>query len=95
MSERTARVARLTRQGAALRLREIAHELRLLVELFPDIEDAFDDDELPVSFILRRDAAAAAKSSQPVEPNAAGTARGIVKRRMKQAWTERRAGSKS
>ena len=46
----------LARRGAALRLRELANELEVLLSAFPDLHDAFDTDELPVSFIVRRDA---------------------------------------
>jgi hypothetical protein len=95
MSERSPHLADLTRHGAALRLREIAHELHLLLELFPDIEDAFDDDELPVSFIVKRDAWAAREASRVPDQATRAAARGAVARRMKQAWTERRAGSRS
>ena len=45
----------LTRRGAALRVRQLLGELHLLVGSFPDLRDAFDADELPLAFILRRD----------------------------------------
>jgi hypothetical protein len=34
---------------------ELVSELRALTSAFPDLSDAFDADELPVQFILRRD----------------------------------------
>jgi hypothetical protein len=43
----------LARHGAAARIREIAHELGGLLKLFPDLEDSFDSDELPISFRLK------------------------------------------
>jgi len=49
-------ILELARRGAALRLRELAHELAILLGAFPDLRDAFDADELPVSFIVKRDA---------------------------------------
>jgi hypothetical protein len=94
MPESAPRIIDLTRHGAAARLRELAHELHLLLELFPDLEDAFDEDELPVSFILKRDARGAAGEGVPPEA-AKAAARRAVSRRMKQAWTQRRAGSRS
>ena len=95
MSDAPTRIVDLTKRGAALRLREIADELHLLLELFPDLEDAFDEDELPVSFILRRDARGTPAGAGAPGQASRAAARGAVNRRMKQAWTERRAGSKS
>jgi hypothetical protein len=40
--------------GARTQLNELAREARLLIGLFPHLRDSFDNDELPVSFILRR-----------------------------------------
>ena len=41
--------------AVALGLRTLWNEVRLLVGLLPRLRDAFDADELPVSFILNRD----------------------------------------
>ena len=43
----------VTKRGAAARIREIAHELGGLLKSFPDLEDSFDADELPISFRLK------------------------------------------
>jgi hypothetical protein len=43
----------LTQRGAAARIRELAHELGALLGRFPDLEDSFDPDELPISFRLK------------------------------------------
>jgi hypothetical protein len=40
---------------AMARFRELVSELSALTSAFPDLSDAFDADELPVPFILRRD----------------------------------------
>lgn len=56
MATYSSHVLALAKHGAALRLRELANELAVLVTAFPDLGDAFDADELPVSFIVRRDA---------------------------------------
>jgi hypothetical protein len=45
----------LTKRRAAFRLRQLLDELQLLLGSFPDLQDAFDPDELPLEFILRRD----------------------------------------
>ena len=34
----------------------MANELDLLISAFPDLDDAFDADELPILVIMRRDA---------------------------------------
>jgi hypothetical protein len=41
--------------AVALAFRALQNEIHLLVNLFPRLRDAFDPDELPVSFILKRD----------------------------------------
>jgi hypothetical protein len=46
----------LARQNAEARFRELVAELKLLTVAFPHLRDAFDPDELPVSFLLRRGA---------------------------------------
>ena len=43
----------LTKHGASARIRELAHELGGLLKRFPDLEDSFDPDELPISFRLK------------------------------------------
>jgi hypothetical protein len=43
----------LAKHGASARIRELAHELGGLLKLFPDLEDSFDPDELPISFRLK------------------------------------------
>ena len=45
-------------------LHYVIDELRLLMSGFPDAKDAFDPDELPLSFILRRDSRRAERASQ-------------------------------
>jgi hypothetical protein len=52
----------LARRGAEARFQELTTELKLLVDLFPHLRDAVDADELPVSFIIQRDAASPAST---------------------------------
>lgn len=40
-------------------MRQLLDEIRMLTAAFPDLHDSFDDDELPIMFRIRRDAAAA------------------------------------
>ena len=48
------------RRGAEARLRELAEEAKQLLKVFPDLSASFDEDELPLNFILRRGARKAA-----------------------------------
>jgi hypothetical protein len=50
------RVAKLTKSGAAIEFKALVDELKFLLEMFPHLRDSYDPDELPVSFILKRDA---------------------------------------
>ncbi|HJR60433.1 MAG TPA: hypothetical protein VJ813_13560 [Vicinamibacterales bacterium] len=42
-------------RAAAFRLRRLLDELGMLMGSFPRLRDAFDPDELPLEFILKRD----------------------------------------
>jgi hypothetical protein len=95
MTNPSSHILDLTKRGAVLRYQELAHELHLLLELFPDLADSFDPDELPVSFILTRDARDAAAAADTRRRRLSASGRRAVNRRMKQAWTQRRAGTKS
>jgi hypothetical protein len=46
----------LAKRGAEVRLRELVQEAKNLTGLFPHLRDSFDKDELPLSFIMARDA---------------------------------------
>jgi len=48
MAKHSSHMLELAKRGAALRLRELANELDILLRAFPDLHDAFDADELPV-----------------------------------------------
>jgi hypothetical protein len=87
MKHSSSHILDLTKQGAANRFRELAHELHLLLELFPDLDDAFDPDELPVSFILERAGRSADAGAGPRAASAA--ARRAVHRKMLRAWRQR------
>jgi hypothetical protein len=59
MDERSSHTTlQITRRAAALKLRQLIDELHLLTSAFPDLRDAFDPDELPIEFILKRDSQA-------------------------------------
>lgn len=95
MAKHSSHILELAKRGAALRLRELANELDILLSAFPDLHDAFDADELPVSFIIRRDALRGrAKAIRRQRPLSAAERRAIS-RRMKKYWAERRTGEKT
>jgi hypothetical protein len=55
MSNHSSQMLQLTRRRAASRLRQLLDEIQMLTVSFPDLHDAFDADELPIAFILKRD----------------------------------------
>jgi len=82
----------LAKRGAEVRLRELVREGKYLIELFPDLRDSFDTDELPVSFILARGARRARKqlARQRRRRRMSATARKALSERMKRYWTATR-----
>ena len=46
---------KVIKRAATFRLRQLWAELSMLMGFFPDLRDAFDPDELPLDFILKRD----------------------------------------
>jgi hypothetical protein len=81
----------LTQRGAAFRVRQLLAELHLLVGSFPDLRDAFDPDELPLAFILRRDSGLMNASAQRPE-RLALPANDPVWRRTMRSRTQSRRG---
>ena len=55
MHKHSSPVMQLTQRDAAFRIRHLLDEFHLLMGSFLDLRDAFDADELPLAFILRRD----------------------------------------
>jgi hypothetical protein len=55
MTSRAWQTVQITTQAAASELRQLWDRLAMLVGSFPDLRDAFDPDELPLEFILKRD----------------------------------------
>ena len=95
MAKHSSHILELAKRGAALRIREVANELDALLHAFPDLHDAFDADELPVSFIMRRDARRVrAKGVRRQKPMSAAAKR-AVSQRMTKYWAERRTGHKT
>ena len=67
------RLSRRSLKDVALaRLRALASRLELLAVALPDVEDAFDPDALPISFILERDGNRAAHETAAAPPQPHG-----------------------
>jgi hypothetical protein len=88
-----AHLYQLAKRGAEIRIRELVQEARNVIDLFPHLRDSFDQDELPVSFIIRRDAGPVtrAKPGQPRRRRMSAAARKAVGERMKIYWASKRA----
>ena len=55
MSKQSSPMLHIKKEAAAFRLRQLLDELGMLMGSFPDLREAFDPDELPLEFILKRD----------------------------------------
>lgn len=90
--KRDAHMMELAKRGAEARLDDLAHEARILIDLFPHLRDNVDKDELPLNFILRqgRDRADARALRSSMSP----AARKSVSTRMKKYRAKRRAAAK-
>jgi hypothetical protein len=62
--------------GAAVRFHELVDELHLLLTAFPDLHDAFDADDLPITFILKRGSRRAAATTAPKHKRGASSPAG-------------------
>jgi hypothetical protein len=89
MAKHSSHILELAKKGAEARFRELADEASLLINSFPHLRDAFNKDQLPISFILRRDAdRRKAKAGRRRKMSAA--ARKAVSERMTKYWAARR-----
>jgi hypothetical protein len=86
------RVYELAKRGAEVQFRDLLHEAKILVDLFPHLHDAFDKDELPISFIIRKGAGAGTKTGRRGPMSAA--ARAKISAAQKRRWAKQRAGKK-
>lgn len=78
MPKQTSHILESARRSAEARLREVLQEARLLMLAFPDLRDAFDQDELPISFIVaRRSGRLTRRPDAPSRPAAARKAASI------------------
>jgi hypothetical protein len=70
----------------------MAEEAKQLLNVFPDLSASFDEDELPLNFILKRGARKAATGRGRRRMTAAQ--RKAVGERMRKYWAARRASKK-
>ena len=80
----------LARRGAAARLRELADEAKQLLKVFPDLRASYDEDELPLNFILRKGARKSATGIRRRRRKMSAAQRKAVSARMKKYWAARR-----
>jgi hypothetical protein len=91
MPKHSSQILELARRGAEARYRELLDELKVLAQSFPHLRDAFDPDELPVTFILRRGRdTARATSRTRRERSWSPAARRAAAARMKAYWANRK-----
>ena len=88
---REAHLYDLARRGAEARLRELMQEMKLLVGLFPHLRDSFDQDELPLPFIIASNSGRAAGSPRAARRKVSAAGRRAMSRRMKSYWSKRKA----
>ncbi len=96
MSKHPSHLLELARHGARARLRELAQEVKNLIDLFPDLRDSYDSDELPISFIVANDAnlAKKARAAERSRRRMSAAARKAVSARMTKYWAARRKAPK-
>lgn len=79
------------KRGAEARLSELVKEVKLLVRLFPHLRDSFEQDDLPLPFIIATHSGGRTKSPVAGRRNASAAARRARSRRMKSSWARRKA----
>ena len=90
MQKHSSPMVQLTTRGVAFRLRQLLDEFHLLIGSFPDLRDAFDADELPLAFILRRDSRLTARAAP--SKTFSERANNSVRRRTMSSRTHSRGG---
>jgi hypothetical protein len=92
MDKQLSHLLQLGRRGAERRLGELINELRFLFVSFPHLGDAFDEDGLPLSFIIKRDARGARAKTSRRHRSAHTTVTTKVTRHLKNDGAMRRRG---
>jgi hypothetical protein len=71
---RSTRLFELAKREAEVQFRELIHEAKLLVGLFPHLRDSYDSDELPLNFIMQREAGLLTKKADRKRRGTSGAA---------------------
>jgi hypothetical protein len=91
MARNSSHILDLAKRGAEARLQDLAQEVRLLLQLFPHLQDAFDKDGLPISFIVAEGSGQLTKrTAAPRRRPMSAAARKAVGQRMRKYWAAKR-----
>jgi hypothetical protein len=91
MAKNSSHILELAKRGAEAQLRDLMMEAKLLLKLFPDLRDSFDNkDELPISFIMAKDSGRVTRSSGGRRRKMSAAARKAISLRMKKYWAGKR-----
>jgi len=88
--KRDAHLLELDKRGAQAQLKALLHEVKMLIELFPDLRDSFDKDELPISFIMKRGAQHATRRKRTLSV----AAKKATSEAQKKRWAKQKAAEK-
>jgi len=99
MAKHSPQILALARKGAETRFRELMEEARMLVSSFPHLRDAFDPDELPISFIVAEKSGQLERSStateSPTGRRMSASARKAASLQLSRYWAARRKEGKA
>jgi hypothetical protein len=85
----------LAKRGAEVQLRELLHEVKLLIGLFPHLRDSVDQDELPINFIMARGSGAVTtKPRRRRRRRMSAEARATISAAQKARWAKQKAAAK-
>lgn len=90
MAKHSSDMLPLTKHRAALS-RQLLDELNMLIGSFPDLRNAFDPDELPLAFIMKRDSRSTEPDVRPLRL-LSRRAEAAASRRMTTSGTRHRGG---
>jgi uncharacterized protein (DUF2461 family) len=90
MDKQFSHLLQLGRRGAERRFDELVNELSFLFASFPHLSESFNADELPLSFIIKRDARDARAKTSPRYRSAQTSVTTRVARRLKNDGRMRR-----
>jgi hypothetical protein len=77
---------------AEVQLRELLHEAKLLIGLFPHLRDSVDQDELTLNFIMARGSGAVTKKRRRRQHQMSAEARAKISAAQKARWAKQKVG---